>query len=90
LTLNVIKSTTLLIELIEKVKTNFSFLSRRVFEIRLKLTKIANEFMKEVQSEEEMRFYLLEKDLDERDALNIIYDYEVIDLLEHPLAQNIV
>jgi hypothetical protein len=44
----VIKSTTLLIELIEKVKGNFSFLSRRAFEIRLKLTKIANEFMKEV------------------------------------------
>jgi hypothetical protein len=33
-----------------------------------------------------MRFLLLEKDLDERDALNIIYDYEVLDLLEHPFA----
>ena len=37
-----------------------------------------------------MRFYLLEKDLDERDALNIIYDYEVIELLENPFTQNIV
>lgn len=33
-----------------------------------------------------MRFYLLEKDLDERDALNIIYDCELIDLLENPFA----
>lgn len=37
-----------------------------------------------------MRFFLLEKDLDERDALNIIYDCEVIELLRNPFAQNIV
>jgi len=37
-----------------------------------------------------MRFYLLEKDLDERDALHAIYDCEIIELLEHPFAQNIV
>jgi len=30
--------------------------------------------MQEVSSEEEMRFYLLEKDLDERDSLHMIYD----------------
>ena len=42
--------------------------------------------MGEVQTEEEMRFYLLEKDLDERDALHVIYEYQVIELLEHPFA----
>jgi hypothetical protein len=42
--------------------------------------------MNDIQSEEEMRFYLLEKDLDERDALNNIYDYEILDLLENPFA----
>ena len=46
--------------------------------------------MLEVQSEEEMRFYLLEKDLDERDSLHMIYDCEILELLEHPFAQNIV
>lgn len=46
--------------------------------------------MNDIQSEEEMRFLLLEKDLDERDALNIVYDYDLLDLLEHPFAQNIV
>lgn len=46
--------------------------------------------MQEVGSEEEMRFYLLEKDLDERDSLHMIYDQEIIELLEHPFAQNIV
>lgn len=37
-----------------------------------------------------MRFFLLEKDLDERDSLNIIYDCEIIELLKNPFAQNIV
>ena len=42
--------------------------------------------MNDVQSEEEMRFILLEKDLDERDSLNIIYDCEIIELLKNPFA----
>lgn len=46
--------------------------------------------MSEVSSEDEMRFLLLEKDLDNRDALNLIYDYRLIELLENPFAQNIV
>lgn len=46
--------------------------------------------MNEVQSEDEMRFLLLEKDLDNRDALNMIYDNNLADLLQHPFAQNIV
>ena len=46
--------------------------------------------MNDIQSEEEMRFLLLEKDLDDRDGLNIIYDYDIVDLLRHPFAQNIV
>jgi len=37
-----------------------------------------------------MRFYLLEKDLDERDSLHMIYDCEILELLEHPFTQNIV
>lgn len=48
LTLNVIKASCLLIELIEKVKSQFSFLSRRVFEIRAKLVKLANAYMDDV------------------------------------------
>ena len=46
--------------------------------------------MNEVQSEDEMRFLLLEKDLDNRDALNMIDDNNLADLLKHPFAQNIV
>ena len=46
--------------------------------------------MSEVTTEEEMRFLLLEKDLDNRDALNMIYDNNLIELLLNPFAQNIV
>jgi hypothetical protein len=90
LTLNVVKATCLLIEVIEKLKGHFGFLSRRVQEVRHRLVRIASRFMAEVQTEEEMRFYLLEKDLDERDSLHIIYDCQIIELLANPFAQNIV
>lgn len=86
ITLNVIKATCQLVEVIEKVGSHFGFLERRVYEVRTKLVSIANKFMFEVQSEEEMQFYLLEKDLDERDSLHIIYDCEILELLEHPFA----
>lgn len=46
--------------------------------------------MQEVSTEEEMRFLLMEKDLDARDSLNLIYDYELSELLESPFAHNIV
>ena len=46
--------------------------------------------MEEVNTEEEMRFLLLERDLDNRDALNIIYDYNLVELLQNPFAHNVV
>jgi hypothetical protein len=46
--------------------------------------------MDEVTSEEEMRFLLLETDLDDRDALNNIHDYNLVNLLKNPFAHNIV
>jgi len=33
-----------------------------------------------------MRFLLLEKDLDNRDALNMIYDNNLVELIQHPFA----
>ena len=41
ITLNVIKATCILVEVIEKVKRNFNFLNRRVYEVRMRLVKIA-------------------------------------------------
>jgi len=90
LTLNIIKAAAMLIEVIEKVKGKFSFLNRRVNEIRQRIVKMAVEYTAGVQTEEEMRFYLLEKDLDNRDALDIVYSYGITELIDHPFAQNIV
>ena len=89
-TLNVVKAGCLLIELLNKVKSNFGFMVRQITEIEARITSICVEFMNQVSSEDEMRFLLLEKDLDNRDALNMIYDNNIASLLEHPFAQNIV
>jgi hypothetical protein len=88
--LNVVKAACLIIELLNKVKRRFGFMERRVNETRARILKIAVDFMHEVTTEEEMRFLLLEKDLDSRDALNMIYDNNLIELLANPFAQNIV
>lgn len=37
--------------------------------------------MSHVSNEDEMRYLLLEKDLDNNDALNHIYDFDLIELL---------
>jgi len=42
--------------------------------------------MSQVTSEEEMRYLLLEKDLDNNDALNHIYNLDLVDLLSNPIA----
>ena len=83
-TLNVVKAACLLIELLSAVKQKFAFI--RVSEIRSQIIKIASEYMSEVTSEDEMRFLLLEKDLDNQDALNMIYDNDLVELLQNPFA----
>ena len=59
-------------------------------EIKDRIVKIGTEYMDEVTSEEEMRYLLLEKDLDNKDALNMIYDNDLVEFLKNPFAQNIV
>lgn len=89
-TLNVVKAACLLIELLMAVKHQFGFMERRVHEIKAKVLSIATAYMSKVTSEEEMRYLLLEKDLDNNDALTLIYNFDLIDLLQNPMAQNIV
>jgi hypothetical protein len=50
-------------------------MERRVEEIKNRIVNIASQYMNQVSSEEEMRYLLLEKDLDNNDALNLIYDF---------------
>lgn len=84
--LNVVKNACLIIELLNKVKRRFGFMERRVEETCNRILKIAVDFAFEVTTEEEMRFLLLEKDLDNRDALNMIYDNNLVMLLANPFA----
>lgn len=65
-------------------------MERRVEEIKNRILHIASQYMDQVSSEEEMRYLLLEKDLDNNDALNLIYDFQLIELLHNPYAQDIV
>ena len=88
--LNVVKNACLIIELLNKVKRKFGFMERRVEETCNRILRIAVDYMAVVTTEEEMRFLLLEKDLDNRDALNMIYDNRLIELMMNPFAQNIV
>ena len=81
-----VKSACLIIELLNKVKKKFSFMDRRVQETQGLILRIGVEYMNEVTTEDEMRFLLLEKDLDSRDALNMIYDNNLIELLKNPFA----
>lgn len=90
LTLNVVKSSCLLIELLERVRDNFGFLDRRIAEVRKEIVNIAGQYLEKVDNEEEMYYLLLEKDIDYRDSLNVVYDYQVVELLENPFAQKIV
>lgn len=69
------KTACLLIELLSGVKKQFGFMERRVEEIKNRIVNIASQYMTQVSSEEEMRYLLLEKDLDNNDALNLIYDF---------------
>jgi len=73
----------MLIEVIERVKSRFGFLARRVLEVRNKILRVCSSFMQGVKSEEEMRFYLMEVDLDARDSLMLIYEYDLVELIEH-------
>jgi REP element-mobilizing transposase RayT len=65
-------------------------MQRKIEEVNAQILRVAVCYLTEVQSEDEMRFLLLEKDLDNRDALNMIYDNNLVELIKHPFAQNIV
>lgn len=46
--------------------------------------------MTKVHGEEEMRYLLLEKDIEERDALDLITKFKIYKFLESKFAENVV
>ena len=87
--LNVVKIGCLLVQLVEKLAALHPVLKNRVFEIRTEIVRILKTYMEDVTTMEEMRFLLLSKDLDYRDALTYISEYEILDLLKIPLAAEV-
>ena len=48
------------------------------------------EYMRQVSGEQEMRYLLLEKDFEDRDALDLITAFHIFDFLRSPYAENVV
>jgi hypothetical protein len=80
----------LLIELLEVVSTRFEQMRVRCGTLRTRIEALTKEYMKRVETESEMRFLLLEKDMENRDALDLITRYKIIAFLESKFADNVV
>ncbi len=52
--------------------------------------KLVQTYMQKVEHEREMRYLLLEKDIEHRDSLDLICKHQIQELLESPFAENVV
>ena len=75
--LNVVLSGCLLIEILELIGANFEQLKIRSKAIRVKIENLVANYMSHVKGEAEMRFLLLEKDISNRDALELITNHNI-------------
>ena len=90
LNFNVVKSACLLIELLEQIGSKFYQLRVRTNTLRAKIEEITRQYMHMVETELEMRYLLLEKDFEHRDALDLITTHKIFPLLESKFADNVV
>ena len=58
--------------------------------IREQIEDVVCEYMNQVTTEQEMRYLLLEKDFIDKDALELITNYNIVKFLETSLAENVV
>jgi len=78
---NVVKTGCILIELMQLVSIKFEQLSVRTKAIREKIEATVFQYMEQVSGEAEMRYLLLEKDFQDRDALDFITEYKIVQFL---------
>jgi hypothetical protein len=90
LNLNVIKTACLLIEMLELMANKFYQLKVRCGTLRGKIEELTKQYMQKVDTELEMRYLLLDKDFDHRDALDLITSHKIFPLLESKFADNVV
>ena len=87
---NVVRTACLLIEILELISIQFEQLSVRCQSIRERIEEKVAKYLDEVSTEAEMRYLLLEKDMDDRDSLEMITVYEIISFLRTQYAENVV
>ena len=87
---NVVLSGCLLIEVMSLVGTKFDQLKVRCDNIRTKIEELVGKYMSRVTRQEEMRYLLLEKDMEDRDALELITKLEIYTFLQSQFAENVV
>lgn len=82
LNLNIVKSACLVVEMLEVIGQKFNSLQVRCQTIRNRLVAIVKEYLSKVTKESEMKYLLLEKDAEHRDALDLISRYKIAEFLE--------
>ena len=82
LNVNVVKSACLTIEILQLIASRFNSLAVRCKQIRHKVIEIVRDYMAKVDSEAEMKYLLLEKDFECRDALDLITQLTIVEFLE--------
>lgn len=87
---NVVRTGCLLIEILELIGVQFEQLSIRCQSIRQRIEEKVSKYLSEVKNMAEMRYLLLEKDMDDRDALEMITVYEIVSFLKTQYAENVV
>jgi hypothetical protein len=87
---NVVKTGCLLIEVLELVALKFDQLKVRCVNIRLRIEDHVGIYLMRVIGESEIRYLLLEKDLEERDSLDLITKWSILRFLQSSFAENVV
>lgn len=82
LNLNIVKGACLVVEMLEVLAQKFNSLSVRCSQIRQRIIALVREYLKHVETEAEMKYLLLEKDAEHRDALDLISRYKIAEFLE--------
>lgn len=87
---NVLKTGCLLIELLSEVGDKFDQLKVRCQTMREKIETVVSSYLMKVSGESEMRYLLLEKDIEDRDALDLISKCNIPEFLKSQFAENVV
>ena len=90
LNFNVVKTACLLIELLAQIGSKFYQVRVRSQTLRHRIEEVTKQYMNKVETELEMRYLLLEKDFEYRDALDLITIHKIYPMLESKFADNVV